>query len=278
VPTWTTGSNRRASPDRTHPPPPWPPGAAQWTVAAIAVVLAGGMIAFRLLNDIGLGQTAALYIGLPTVLAVALTLTPRASSAKGMAVKGVAIGVLLSGIVLGEGLVCILMASPLFFLIALLVGYSVDRARERRGAARVLLAVPLLLSVMSLEGVTDATSLPRDEVVTVTRMVAAGPAEVEAALARTPSFDRERPLFLRLGFPQPLGGEGLDVGDRRTVLLSRHARHYPHHHGTLVLEVADRAEGRATFRVVGDTTPIASWVRWREADVSWEQAGPAGPG
>jgi hypothetical protein len=263
--------------------PPYPrpgqstaPNAAQWAVAGVAVALAVGWALYQVLHEGRLEQTAALYIGLPAVLAVILALTPRARSARGMAVKGTTIGLLLSGVFLGEGLVCIVMAAPLFLLVAFLIGFAIDRSRRDHGLARVWLAVPLLLTLTSLEGVTPATTLDRDEAVTVTREVAASPAEVEAALAATPRFDTERPWLLRLGFPRPLAtaGSGLADGDTRVVVLSSHARHFGHSSGTLVLAVAGRSPGRVVFEVADDTTPIASWVRWQRSEVTWAEVAP----
>ncbi|MEW6735067.1 MAG: hypothetical protein AB1489_27500, partial [Acidobacteriota bacterium] len=145
----------------------------QWTVVAITLCLFIGSIAYRMISGVGLQQTSMLFIGLPTFLAVILALTPRARTAKGMILKGITIALLMSGILLGEGLICIVMASPIFFIVGLVVGAIWDEIRERemRRQLKSLLLLPLL--IMSLEGTTDWLSFSRDETVTVERLVMA---------------------------------------------------------------------------------------------------------
>jgi len=256
--------------DQTRPPAQSPSARtrAQWALVGIIVSLALGMAAYRLLKARQIDETAALFIGLPTLLAVALALTPRAKSATGMIMKGLTIALLLSGPVLQEGFICILMASPLFYLVGALVGWAFDSARARRASQErplhSLVVLPLLL--MSVEGLSPALSLPRDLSVGSTKIVAAAPAAVEAHLAARPRFAATLPPFLRLGFPRPIGadGSGLEVGDSRTVYFSR-----PAAPKRLVFVVAERAPGYVRFRAVSDDTKIGTWLTWRDAEVRW---------
>jgi len=250
------------------------PTPAQWALSFVIFWLAAAVAVYRFDQEGHLDQTAALFIGLPTVLAIGLTLTPKAKSATGMAVKGLTIGLVLSAILLGEGVICILMAAPLFYGIALVIGVIVDAARARarktnQGKLYSILLLPLAL--MSLEGVTPITSFPAAGTATVTQTVAATPAGVEAALAAAPLFDRTPPAFLGLGFPRPLAadGSGLAVGDRRTIRFSGR-------NGTraaLVLEVVQSEPGHVRFQARTDQTAIARWLGWRDADVTWHSTG-----
>jgi hypothetical protein len=89
--------------DATRPYPAERIMARNLLVGFAAVMTMGGIV-FHLLVRGGLGQTAALYIGLPGLLAMGLALTPRGSgSATGMVVKGITILLLLSMPFLGEG-------------------------------------------------------------------------------------------------------------------------------------------------------------------------------
>lgn len=247
---------------------------AQWALIFVIVWLAAAVAVYRFVHEGHLDQTAALFIGLPTVLAVGLTLTPKAKSATGMAVKGLTIGLVLSAILLGEGVICILMAAPLFYGVALVIGVIVDAHRDRQrkihqGKVYSVLMIPLAL--MSLEGVTPITSFPAAGTATATQTVAATPAGVEATLAAAPLFDRTLPAFLGFGFPRPLAteGSGLVVGDRRTIWFSGR-------NGTraaLVLEVVQSGAGHVRFRARTDQTAIARWLGWQDADVTWQSTG-----
>src|ERR1700686_3142963 len=72
-------------------------------------------------------QTSALFIGIPALIAAICVLTPKPASATGTAVKAVTLFIGIAGALLGEGFICILMASPLFYLIAILIGRARDK-------------------------------------------------------------------------------------------------------------------------------------------------------
>jgi len=227
-------------------------------------------ILFRLLAGIGLQHTSLVFIGVPAVLAVLVSLTPEARTGKGTLLRATTLALLLAGTVLGEAFVCVLMASPIIFLVVLLVGTFYDHVEKRNGGragfAHPALVVLLVAAVPAMEGVVPRFEFPREAAVTVTRIVPAAPAEVERALAAPMRFDRPLPRFLRLGFPTPgaTAGAGLRVGDVRTVEL-RHG----HHPGTLAMRVSAPAPGRAEFVPVGDDSYIIHWLSWRSAEVRW---------
>jgi hypothetical protein len=76
---------------------------------------------YRLIVLGRLEQTAVLFVGIPTVLAILLAVVPKAKTVKGGITKGLTLFLLLSGPLLGEGFICILMASPIFYLVGLLL-------------------------------------------------------------------------------------------------------------------------------------------------------------
>src|SRR5258706_2444901 len=184
------------------------------TLIGVILLLAGGSLAYRWLDRLHLEQTAAMFIGLPAILAVAIAMLPQPKSATGLILKVLSLFLLMSGILLGEGFICILMAAPLVLGVGALIGMSKDRAQRRRGLP--LMALPLIV-LMGVEGTTPRLSFPREEQVTVEKTVTATPAEVRAALAATPRFHTTLPLYLRLKFPLPseTSGSGLQEGALR---------------------------------------------------------------
>jgi hypothetical protein len=250
---------------------------ARWTLVGLIAALALGAVVYRLLAYGGLQQTAALFIGLPAILAAGLALAAEPRGVTGYILTGMTIALLMSGVVLGEGLICILMASPLFYLVGWLVGASIEAIRRLRGRGRgerlgpgMLCLAMVPFAALSAEGVRPELSFPRQETVVAERVVAGSAAEVERALAGTPRFDRELPLFLQLGFPRPVGarGAGLEPGDARTISFVARGT------SDLAMGVVEREPGRVRFRAVSDETPVARWLRWQEAEVRWREVEP----
>jgi hypothetical protein len=244
---------------------------SRWMLVGVIFALALGSVLYRLLVWSRLEQTSALFIGLPAILAAVVALTPRAKSSTGMIMKVMTLALLMSGILLGEGFICILMAAPLFYLVGLIVGVVIDSVKRREAEERAkriygLLALPLVL-LFSLEGVHHDLSFSRAEVVSVSRTVAADPLNVERALGEKPRFEKTLPLYLQLGFPRPVAveGHGLRVGDRRAIRFAG-GEGKP---GELVLEVAEVQAGRVLFRALSDTSHISHWLDWKEAEVTW---------
>ena len=236
------------------------------------VALALGSALYRALAMGGLEQSAALFIGLPAFLAVVVALLPRPRSYTGVMLKVITLMLLLSGVLLAEGFICIVMAAPLFYAVGIFAGAVLDLTRKRSATTRVLALTWLLLP--SLEGVHPALSFPRAESVTVQRTLSASPGTIAAALAAPPRLTAPLPLFLRLGFPLPVRalGSGLAVGDRRVIGFAG-GEGEP---GMLVMEVWDAAPGRVVFGVIEDTSHIAHWLTWRSAEVTWQDDGAGG--
>lgn len=259
---------------------PRTPSAARKTMIASIVALTATSIAFRILRSSQLDHTSLVFIGIPALLAlVLLAVEPRTSA--GTIHKTIAIALCMSGIVFGEGFVCILMASPLFFLVGAIVARLTrpkprldgrDAERRDSGSNWTRLGIALIVP-LSLEGVVPRFELPRDEVVTVSRVVAAPSDSVRAALARPMRFDRPLPRFLMLGFPTPgtTSGEGIAVGDRRTTEFLHGGHHHP---GSLVLEVTRSTPRSVVFTATSDDSYIVHWLSWRAAEVAWTEIAP----
>lgn len=260
--------------------------AGRWALITITLALAVGAIAYHLMHGSSLHQSVVFFIGVPAVLAVILSLTPKAKSATGMIIKGMTLALLLSGIVFSEGFVCILMAAPLFYLVGVAIGYPIDRVRRRRQSeGKVYSIVGLGLVLLSVEGAVPATSFPQHETIRVTRSVDTSVSEVRQALATTPDFNKPLPFYLKLGFPRPVGaaGEGLGVGHRRTIFFGNESPMEPmgqsHHQsaspepreggGVLELKVVRSSTRSVVFKPTSDTTAFTHWIGWGRSIVSW---------
>ena len=251
---------------------------AQTIIVALAVGLAGLSLGYRLITGVGWHQAAPLFVGLPAVLAIAVSRTKPARTVTGLIIKTATMVMLLAGVVVGETLICMVIASPLVYLIAVLIGVPIDRSRRARARNEsqtgplVVIAVVLLAS---MEGVLPGPEVPRRATVSVTRHVDARPGEVEAQLAGRPSLHDPLPAVLRIGFPHPVAasGSGLAVGNVRRITIRGDDHHGMVHTGDVVWVVAARSPGKVVFRAVRDETRIANWVTWQNAVVKWRAEG-----
>jgi len=255
---------------------------ARISVAVIIAAVAIASVLYRALVAHHLEQTAALFIGIPSVLAIIVTLGVSPRSATGVICKAVTIGLLVSLLFLGEGVLCVLMSAPLFYAVAVLVGVSIDLTRRRwREPAGTSLRCVIVLAVLpfAMEGVVPATSLNRDELVTATAVVEAAAADVARAIDEQPRFARPLPRYLRIGFPRPsitriahgdrdarweieiLGGEmRIDGIEPRT--------------GTLVLDVVESRPQLVRWRATSDNSHMTHYLTWQESSVAWKAVGP----
>lgn len=238
---------------------------SQWTLIFLILAVSAGSVMYHLIVRGGLEQTSALFIGIPSLLAILLAMTPKAETVTGGVVKGVVIALLLSGPLLGEGFVCILMASPIFFIVGIIVAAVVDWRREKRQTT--LSCLVLILLPMSIEGTAPKLSFNRTETVQALAVVAASELDVRAALNQSPRINRPLPIYLRMGFPRPTGawGDGLEVGSSRTIHFAG-GEGAP---GDLRLKVTESRRGYVRFDAVSDTSKVAHWLDWKSSEVNW---------
>jgi hypothetical protein len=104
---------------------------ARRTLGAIVITLVIVTSVYRILVLNKVQHTSLVFIGLPALAAFSLLYT-RPQTAIGTINKVIALLLCLSGIVFGEGLVCILFAAPIFFLVGTILGWIVNRISGKR--------------------------------------------------------------------------------------------------------------------------------------------------
>jgi hypothetical protein len=239
---------------------------ARRTLLGVVAALFVAMLTYKILKAGHLEQTALFYVGIPALIALTVVATARPRSTLGTIMVAITIGLALAGPLLDEGVVCLVVAAPLFYLCGAIVGVIADWARRGKGM-QALLVLPL---VFSAEGAV--ASLPRGGEVTATRTAPAG-TDLDRALAVAPVFGPVRSPLLRLKFPKPVRAEGagLDPGATRHVdftprrSLGIGARPTPR---SMDLTVVRHAPGLVVFAITRDTT-LARWLRFTEAEFRW---------
>jgi hypothetical protein len=248
---------------------------ARAALAAIVVAVAVGAFAYRLTLVSELQQTAALFVGVPALIAIVVIFAISPRSAVGVACKAVTVGLLISMLLLQEGMLCIAMAAPLFYAVAIALASSVEFVRRRNQSTTMSLIVVLAVTPFSLEGVTRATTVSRDQTVAEVRLVPASAVEVERALFQPPRFDRQLPWYLRAGFPRPVSARiDRDVDGQQWVIQFRGGEMYLNgmepRTGDLVLALEETRPGFVRWRAVSDSSHMTHFLSWREVSVQYE--------
>ncbi|MFF8766601.1 hypothetical protein ACF07Q_18955 [Nocardiopsis dassonvillei] len=258
------------------------PSRARLLLAALVLAAFAALLALRIHHWGGLDQTALFYVGLPATIALLVVFTVRARSAMGVTMAVTTLCLALAGPLLGEGMVCLLIAAPLIYGVVAVVTWTAGALVAWRDRSRhALFAVPLLF-VLALEGVAGTSLLPRGDRGEGHVLVPAAPHEVAAALAAPPAYAAPDALFLRaVPFPEPVSasGGGLEVGDTRHVrftprrTLEPGAEPTPRHMELRITGSEVRGDGgRVVFEVVEDTA-FANWMDMRRAEAVWRAEG-----
>ena len=246
----------------------------QQALIATILALAGASFLFRVFVAGGLRHTGAVFIGIPALIAIMVARSPKPKSGTGVVMRVITLALLMSSIVFAEGMVCILLAAPIFYLVGFLVTKAIavmseGIPRDRNG---FLVMMVIIIVPTGFEGTIPGVEWNREESVTVSRIVRGTPAEVEEALAARPGFAPTLPPFLRIGFPVPVAtaGEELAIGDERTIIFAhRHGGHVER--GTLSFRVAERDSEFVRFAPTADDSYVTHWLTWRSSEVRWRQ-------
>jgi|1186.fasta_scaffold69003_2 hypothetical protein len=273
---WALSRERAAALEPAPAGQEWAGRRARRTLAAIIVAVAAASVGYRMLQHMHIDQSAALFIGLPTLLAIVVVLAARPQTAAAVAAKATTVGLLLSMIFLWEGALCVLMSAPLFYLVAIAIASVLDRMRRQTGTSIASCMLIAVFAPMSLEGVTPLTTIDRGESVTAAQIVHAPADEVARALLEPPRFDHVRPraFVLRAGFPTPTASRIDTSGDvRRWIVQVRGGEMLlngmEQRTGDLALDLVEARPGRLRWRVAFDTSHMTHYLMFRESIVEW---------
>lgn len=223
-------------------------------------------ILVRVINHFQFEQTSILFIGIPALLSVLMikyTSTPK--NIFGVVFRIITLFLLLSGILVGEGMVCILMAAPIFYAVGAIVSLIIYALRKKKNKNQlsVIALAPLLLILAQptdyifpnpLQTVTSETVVPLTD------------------MANFRSIDStvfDLPQSLSIGFPTPekISGHGINVGDTRTIDFLSSTKGI----GQLVLQITSVDDQHIVLQPIEDHTHIAHWLQWTEFRVELEE-------
>ena len=194
-----------------------------------------------------------------TLLLVKYSDTPK--SAYGVVFRTITIFLLLSSILLGEGLVCIIFMAPMFYAVAGIIVFIYEYLKKKNKTnLNVFILIPVLFAMAQGHEITKAP-----QVLKVSTKLTIDETHDLTNLNRSPNMLKNLPDFFKIGFPKPISleGKGTEVGDFRKITFLSNTKGA----GILHLEIKEKTENSITFKVVEDQTHIDHWLTWEEINV-----------
>lgn len=232
------------------------------TLYLIVLVIAIASITFRLLDKNSLEQTSLLFIGIPTLITLLIVrYSKKPKSAYGVAFLTITLFLLISGIFLGEGFVCILFMAPIFYAVTavLVLLYEFLKKKGKEKTYSFVLLPILFLMFQPSEYISE----PQIHSIKTVQSIKKNQNLNE--LNNQPNFINKLPSFFKIGFPKPIRieGEGVGVGDKRIISFKSLTKGI----GKLILEVKEKTKNKIIFKIISDNTHINHWLTYKEVKV-----------
>jgi len=219
----------------------------------------------------GIDSSALLYIGIPTFIAIAFASTSSSKTVMGSTLKAITFIILISGPLLQEGFVCMIMAAPILYIAGALAAWPFDHYRKKNQRTSKLntFIIPSLLVLMSMEGVIDETSFNRINTITHTQILQGSIEEIKIKIAASRQLKKPDSLFAKL-FPKPeiINANGLSIGDQQWVDISYLKWIYWNEkRGQIQFEVVEHQNNFLRFHPVKDESYLSAYLTWKDTTV-----------
>ena len=228
----------------------------------IILVLAIESVAFRVLDKGSLEQTSLLFIGIPTLITLLIVrYSKKPKSAYGVAFLTITIFLLISGIFLGEGFVCILFMAPIFYAVtAILIWIYQFLKKKGKEKTYSFVLIPVLLFMFQ-----PSEFISKPEIHSIETIKTIESNQNLNVFNKQPNFLNNLPKFFKIGFPKPIEikGEGINIGDTRTVSFKSSTKGV----GKLILEIKEKTQNKIIFKIKRDDTHINHWLTYKEISV-----------
>lgn len=219
-------------------------------------------VVYRIIEKKGLTQTYATFIGIPLVIGAMTAYLSRPRSSLAMVMKITTLLLCIVAPALGEGVICLIMAAPIIYVVAALGYLLVEAIRNSlgpRGPGSTLVVVMLPFLLAELTSTPHSIRDPRTMTVRDERFVAAPPGVVWQTLRQGNLVSRQFPLFLQAGFPLPTKLQRQSNGLAR-LTFDPGSERWPGTNVIVSRELQDPANRRLTFVIQEDGTKLARWL------------------
>ncbi len=248
-------------------------------VVALGLLAIAGIasIAIQLLIRTNYDHSALLYLAVPYVVAVLITLLRPYDKSQywwqqylshALSALVVFLG---SSVLLFEGFLCVLFFMPIYFVgvtlafLAHWVGISWDNRRGKTYAN----AIPLLIATLAVEGTTEHTTVDRSNVATAEVLTNLSSEELLSNLAQPFALPPSNDWMLGI-FPMPYDIQAgtLNVGDVHRAKL-RYKRWFVTnvHNGEIAIRIDSVESDRVTASFIKDTSYFSNYLTLTGSDI-----------
>jgi len=244
-------------------------------------LIGAASLTIRALRDAEFAHSALLYVSVPFAIAILLHHFVGYGDRQGamgryaLHMRNATIVMLGSSAILFEGFLCVLMFMPIYYIVVTIVYVSITPVEQkgRGGPTFRAFVVPVVAIVLSLEGVTPATSFSRSNHVTVSAIVNADIDTLKANMAMPIGLEQRRHWFLSL-FPQAERVEAgsLTPGDVHTLhFVYRRWLVTNVHRGQMRLRIESVGANHVRTRIIENTSYLANYLTIRGTKVRFEK-------
>ncbi len=233
----------------------------------IVAVLAITSLTYRLIDYNSFEQTSILFVGLPallTILVIKYAKTPK--TAYGVVFRIITLFLLMSSILLGEGIVCVLFAAPIFYGVSAII-VSIYEYQKKNRKINSILIIPVLILLSQL---SEIKSTPPNQTIQVSKVFFHN-INLQEDISKSPDLSTNLPYFFKLGFPKPVGikVQGTDIGDEINISFKSTTKGV----GVLSLRIVSCNKNQVVLEVAKDESHINHWLTWEKILIEVKQFG-----
>jgi hypothetical protein len=247
----------------------------------IFFIIGAATLTARAVLDSSFRNSTLLYILIPFGISIALHLAipvyegDRVRDRFARHFRAATIVMLGSSALLFEGFLCVLFFMPIYYMM-IGIGFLFSFAAERDDGGRAgAYAIPVVITLLAVEGLTGATTVPRYNEASYTRILPGSPASLQANMAKPIEFEARRHWFLWL-FPMPTRVQSgtLKVGDvHRLHFVYKRWFFANIQRGDMAIRIAEVGPARIRTEIVQNDSYLSHYMKIDGTEVRFRDVG-----
>jgi hypothetical protein len=248
----------------------------------IFFIIGAATLTARAVLDSSFRNSTLLYLLIPFAISIALHLAIPATEGQtaaqryGRHFRAATIIMLGSSALLFEGFLCVLFFMPIYYLmitIGFLFSWLADR--DGGGGHAGAYAIPFVVVLLAVEGLTGPTTVPRYNEATYSQILPGTPASLQANMAKPIRFEAKRHWFLWL-FPMPTRIESgsLKAGDvHRLHFVYKRWLFANIQRGDMAIRIAEVSPARIRTEIVQNDSYLSHYMKIDGTEVRFRDLG-----